>query len=52
MLVNTRLLALVTAHDSVASDPEALEKAAEVYRDLLGSVRGWHGDWGGGGGGS
>jgi hypothetical protein len=46
VLVNTRLLALVTAHDSVASDPEALEKAAEVYRDLLGSVRGGRGNRG------
>jgi hypothetical protein len=38
--VNARLLALVTAFDSVAADPEKLEAAAEVYRDLLSSV-GW-----------
>jgi hypothetical protein len=39
VLVNTRLLALCTAHDSVAADTEKLEAAAEVYRDLLSSVR-------------
>lgn len=39
MLINTRLLALCTAHDSVAADTEKLEAAAEVYRDLLSSVR-------------
>jgi hypothetical protein len=39
VLVNTRLLALVSAHDSVAAEPEKLEAAAELYRDLLGSVR-------------
>ena len=39
MLVNTRLLALVGAHDSVAAEPEKLEAAAELYRDLLASVR-------------
>lgn len=39
VLVNTRLLALVAAHDSVAADTEKLEAAAEVYRDLLSSVR-------------
>ena len=40
VLVNTRLLALCTAHDSVAADTEKLEAAAEVYRDLLSSVSG------------
>lgn len=39
VLINTRLLALCTAHDSVAADTEKLEAAAEVYRDLLSSVR-------------
>jgi hypothetical protein len=39
--VNGRLLALVTAFDSVAAEPEKLEAAAEVYKDLLSSVRGW-----------
>lgn len=39
VLVNTRLLALCTAHDSVAADTEKLEAAAEIYRDLLSSVR-------------
>jgi hypothetical protein len=38
VLINTRLLALCTAHDSVAADTEKLEAAAEVYRDLLSSV--------------
>ncbi|KAF8055819.1 hypothetical protein HT031_006594 [Scenedesmus sp. PABB004] len=38
VLINTRLLALVTAHDSVAADTEKLEAAAEVYRDLLSSI--------------
>lgn len=38
MAVNARLLALVTAFDSVAADTEKLEAAAEVYRDLLSSV--------------
>jgi hypothetical protein len=38
--INTRLLALVANHDSIEADPAALEKAAEVYRDLLSSVRG------------
>lgn len=38
VLINTRLLALVTAFDSVAADSTKLEAAAEVYRDLLGSV--------------
>lgn len=36
--INARLLALVTAFDSVAADAEKLEAAAEVYRDLLSSV--------------
>lgn len=40
VLVNTRLLALVTNFDSVAAEPEKLEAAAELYRDLLGSVGG------------
>jgi hypothetical protein len=40
VLVNTRLLALVAAHDSVAADTDKLEAAAEVYRDLLSSVSG------------
>jgi hypothetical protein len=39
--VNARLLALVTAFDSVEAEPEKLEAAAEVYRDLLSSVRPW-----------
>lgn len=39
VLINTRLLALCTAHDSVAADTDKLEAAAEVYRDLLSSVR-------------
>lgn len=38
VLVNTRLLALVTNHDSIEANPEKLEAAAEVYRDLLNSV--------------
>eukprot|EP00879_Flechtneria_rotunda_P007889 GHRR01008266.1.p1 GENE.GHRR01008266.1~~GHRR01008266.1.p1 ORF type:complete len:411 (+),score=155.79 GHRR01008266.1:362-1594(+) len=38
VMINTRLLALVTAHDSVAADPAKLEAAAEVYRDLLSSI--------------
>jgi hypothetical protein len=39
VLINTRLLALCTAHDSVAADEDKLAAAAEVYRDLLSSVR-------------
>jgi tryptophan synthase beta subunit len=50
VLINTRLLALCTAHDSVAADTEKLEAAAEVYRDLLSSVRQQHWGWGGGAG--
>jgi hypothetical protein len=38
VMVNTRLLALCAAHDSVAADTTKLEAAAEVYRDLLSSV--------------
>lgn len=38
VLVNTRLLALCAAHDSVAADTDKLEAAAELYRDLLSSV--------------
>lgn len=45
VLINTRLLALCTAHDSVAADTEKLEAAAEVYRDLLSSVSGELGWW-------
>lgn len=41
VLINTRLLALVTAFDSVAADTAKLEAAAEVYRDLLSSVSVW-----------
>lgn len=41
VMVNTRLLALCAAHDSVAADTTKLEAAAEVYRDLLSSVSGW-----------
>lgn len=37
--LNARLVALCANHDSIEADPAALEKAAEVYRDLLGSVR-------------
>lgn len=40
VLINTRLLALCTAFDSVAADTDKLEAAAEVYRDLLSSVSG------------
>jgi hypothetical protein len=39
VLLNTRLVALIANYDSVAADPEALEKAAEAYRDLLSSVK-------------
>jgi len=49
--INARLLALVTAFDSVAADPEKLEAAAEVYKNLLSSVRGWRGGLGGDAGG-
>lgn len=38
VMVNTRLLALCAAHDSVAADTTKLEAAAEVYRDLLSSI--------------
>lgn len=38
VMMNTRLVALVSNHDSVTADPDALAKAAEVYRDLLSSV--------------
>ncbi|KAF6251429.1 hypothetical protein COO60DRAFT_1287543 [Scenedesmus sp. NREL 46B-D3] len=38
VIVNTRLLALCAAHDSVAADTTKLEAAAEVYRDLLSSI--------------
>jgi len=38
--VNARLLALVANHDSVAaSDPAALERAAEAYRDVLSGAK-------------
>ncbi len=40
VLVNTRLVALCANHDSISADTAALDAAAEVYRDLLGSVRG------------
>ncbi len=39
VLMNTRLLALVTNHDSIEANPEKLQAAADVYRDLLSSVR-------------
>lgn len=39
VLINTRLLALVTNHDSIEANEEQLEAAANVYRDLLSSVR-------------
>jgi hypothetical protein len=42
VMVNTRLLALCAAHDSVAADTTKLEAAAEVYRDLLSSVSAVH----------
>ncbi len=38
MLINTRLVALISNHDAVAAEPEKLEAAAAVYRDLLASV--------------
>lgn len=38
VLINTRLVALISNHDAVAADPEKLEAAAAVYRDLLASV--------------
>jgi hypothetical protein len=40
VLLNTRLVALCANHDSISADTAALEAAAEVYRDLLSSVRG------------
>ena len=39
VMTNTRLVALCASFDSVSADPEALERASMVYRDLLGSVR-------------
>lgn len=39
VMMNTRLVALVSNHDSVTADQEKLAQAAEVYRDLLSSVR-------------
>lgn len=38
VLVNTRLVALCTNHDSVAADQDKLAAAAEVYKNLLSSV--------------
>jgi len=38
VLINTRLVALCTNHDSVAADEDKLAAAAEVYRDLLSSI--------------
>ncbi|KXZ53007.1 hypothetical protein GPECTOR_8g376 [Gonium pectorale] len=38
VLLNTRLIALISNHDAVAAEPEKLEKAAELYRDVLSSV--------------
>ncbi|GAX73760.1 hypothetical protein CEUSTIGMA_g1211.t1 [Chlamydomonas eustigma] len=38
VLINTRLLALVTNHDSIEANTDKLEAASEVYRDLLGSI--------------
>ncbi len=38
VMINTRLVALCANYDSVGADQEALEQAAEVYRDLLSSI--------------
>lgn len=38
ILMNTRFMALISSHDSVTSDKDALARAAEVYRDLLSSI--------------
>ncbi|PNH08823.1 hypothetical protein TSOC_004608 [Tetrabaena socialis] len=38
VLINTRLVALVANYDAVAADPDKLDAAAEVYRDLLSSI--------------
>jgi hypothetical protein len=40
VLVNTRLVALCANYDSVGADTAALDRAADVYRDLLSSVGG------------
>lgn len=36
--LNTRLVAMVSNHDSIEADQDKLAAAAEVYRDLLSSV--------------
>lgn len=38
VVINTRLMALISTHDSVMADPDKLAVAAAVYKDLLGSI--------------
>ncbi|MEW5304685.1 MAG: hypothetical protein WDW36_007278 [Sanguina aurantia] len=37
--LNTRLVAMVSNHDSIEADQDKLAAAAEVYRDLLSSIK-------------
>ncbi len=47
--MNTRLVALCANHDSIEADEEGMAKAAQVYSNLLSSVRVSVCVWGGGG---